>query len=71
MEKRPVAHTLISLTGAMLTLSACSAVFSKHAVGTITVPQPAQPVDAQRDALIARAKALGYDTAMLRITKQP
>jgi len=31
-------------------------------------PNPSQ---AKRDALIARAKALGYDTSMLRITKQP
>ncbi len=31
----------------------------------------AQPGQAQLDALIARAQALGYDTAMLRITRQP
>ncbi len=29
------------------------------------------PGQARRDALIARAGALGYDTAMLRITRQP
>lgn len=29
------------------------------------------PGQAQLDALIARARALGYDTSMLRITKQP
>ncbi len=31
----------------------------------------ANPTAAQRDALIARAGALGYDTSMLRITQQP
>jgi apolipoprotein D and lipocalin family protein len=31
----------------------------------------ANPAPAEREALIARAKALGYDTAMLRITQQP
>ena len=31
----------------------------------------AQPSQAKVDTLIARAKALGYDTSMLRITKQP
>jgi apolipoprotein D and lipocalin family protein len=31
----------------------------------------ANPGQANLDALIARAKALGYDTSMLRITKQP
>ncbi|MBA4160695.1 MAG: lipocalin [Novosphingobium sp.] len=31
----------------------------------------AQPGQAKLDALIGRAKALGYDTSMLRITKQP
>lgn len=31
-------------------------------------PQPGQ---ARLDALIARARALGYDTSMLRITRQP
>ena len=31
----------------------------------------AQPSQANVNALIARAKALGYDTSMLRITKQP
>jgi apolipoprotein D and lipocalin family protein len=31
----------------------------------------AQPGPAKVEALIARAKALGYDTSMLRITKQP
>ena len=31
----------------------------------------AQPSQANVDALIARAKALGYDTSMLRMTKQP
>ena len=31
----------------------------------------ANPVAAKLDALIARAAALGYDTSMLRITKQP
>lgn len=31
----------------------------------------AQPGEPAVQALIARAKALGYDTAMLRITKQP
>lgn len=30
-----------------------------------------QPEPANRDALIARARVLGYDTSMLRITKQP
>ena len=31
----------------------------------------ANPGQAKLDSLIARAKALGYDTSMLRITKQP
>lgn len=31
----------------------------------------AAPLPAKKDALIARAKALGYDTSMLRMTKQP
>jgi apolipoprotein D and lipocalin family protein len=31
----------------------------------------AVPGQAKLDAMIARAKAMGYDTAMLRITKQP
>jgi apolipoprotein D and lipocalin family protein len=31
----------------------------------------AKPAQAGVDALIARAKALGYDTSMLRITRQP
>ncbi len=31
----------------------------------------AVPGPATRDTLIARAKALGYDTSMLRVTKQP
>ncbi len=31
----------------------------------------AVPAAATRDAIIARAKALGYDTSMLRITQQP
>jgi apolipoprotein D and lipocalin family protein len=31
----------------------------------------AEPSPAAKDALIARARALGYDTGMLRITKQP
>lgn len=31
----------------------------------------ANPGQAKLDALIARVKALGYDTSMLRITKQP
>ena len=31
----------------------------------------ASPGQARLDAMIARAGALGYDTGMLRITKQP
>ena len=48
MKKLPLSLTLISLTGVALALSACSAVFSKHAVGNIAVPQPAKPVELQR-----------------------